>query len=115
MVHHIVLCKLRPEVSPERVEEIMRLTRTSLLKIDKALAVRCGRNLSPENPWGFFVSVEVESMQKLAACQEDARYIKYLEEVLKPSTLERTILNYESDPAPPRFQASSSSSRFRYS
>jgi len=101
MIHHLTLCKLKPGISSQKVEEMMRLTRMSLLKIDKALSVKCGRNISPEDPWGFFVAVEAETMEKLAAYQEDARYIKYMEEVLKPNTVQRTVLNFETDPARP--------------
>ena len=106
MVHHIVLCKLKPGVSPQKVEEMMRRTRTSLLKIDKALSVRCGRNVTPGDPWEFFFAVDVESMEKLAAYKDDAHYIKYMEEVLKPNTAQQVFLNYETDPArstPPKY------------
>src|SRR4051812_41505054 len=39
MVHHVVLCKLTPEVTPARVEEMMMSTRMMLLKIPEVLSI----------------------------------------------------------------------------
>ena len=99
MVCHLVLCKLRQGISPEEVEEIMRRTRMSLLKIDAALTVRCGRAIARDEEWEFFVAVEAHSMERLAAYRDHAIYVKYMEEVLKPSTECRVALDYEMDPA----------------
>jgi len=98
MLHHIVLFKLKPEVSSEKLEEMMRQTRISLLKIDEILSVKCGRNVDPDNQWGFFVAMDVESTEKLAAVQEDAIFIKYVEEVIKANTSSQVALDYETDP-----------------
>jgi len=98
MVHHIVLFKLKPEVTPEKLEEMMRQTRISLLKIDEVLAVKCGKNVDPKSPWGFFIAVDFESMEKLAIYREDAIHIKYVEDVIKPNTTERLALDYEMEP-----------------
>ncbi len=98
MVHHLVLCKLKPDVSERQVEEMMRRTRMSLLKIDVALAVQCGRNVDPESEWEFFVAIDVGSLEKLSAYKENAIYIKYMEEILRPNTAERLVLDYELDP-----------------
>jgi hypothetical protein len=38
-------------------------------------------------------------MAKLAAYRDNAHYIKYMEEVLKPNTSQLVSLNYEADPA----------------
>lgn len=94
----------------------MRRTRMSLLKIDVALSVRCGhligeaseaiderlapdRQIRATDQWEFFVAIEVNSMERLAAYREHPVYVKYMEEVLKPQTRHRLILNYETDPA----------------
>jgi len=98
MLNHIVLFKLKAEVTQERVEDMMRQTRISLLKIPEILAVKCGRRTDRANPWEFFYAIEVESREKLAVCEENAIYIKYLKEVIKPHTAERQVLNYEMDP-----------------
>ena len=48
MVHHIVLYKLKPEVTPARVEEMMMNTRMQLLKIPEVLNIKCGKRIDPE-------------------------------------------------------------------
>ena len=98
MVHHIVLFKLKPDVTSEKLEEMMRQTRISLLKIDEVLSVKCGKNVDPKSEWAFFIAVDVESMEKLAIYREDAVHIKYVEEVIKPNTIDRVALDYEMDP-----------------
>src|SRR5213079_3704477 len=42
MVHHVVLYKLKPEVTPARVEAMMMNTRMQLLKIPEVLNIKCG-------------------------------------------------------------------------
>ena len=53
MVHHIVLFKLKPEVTPARVEEMMMNTRMQLLKIPEVLSIKCGKRIDPELPGHF--------------------------------------------------------------
>ena len=98
MVHQLVLLKLRSEVSPEKVEEILRQTRSSLLKIPEVLAVKCGKNVDPGSEWGVFVAADFESIERLTACQQAPIYTKYNEEVLEPNTIARMVLAYEMEP-----------------
>jgi hypothetical protein len=98
MVHHVVLFKLKPDVTSEKLEEMMRNTRINLLKIDEVLAVKCGKNVDPKSEWPFFIAVDFENMEKLAIYREDAIHIKYVEEVIKPNTTERMVLDYEMEP-----------------
>lgn len=98
MVNHVVLFKLKPEVTPEKVEEMMMTTRMTLLKIPEALSVKCGKAIDPKNEWPFFIAVEFESMDKLAGYKENALHMKYVAEVLKPNTAARLGLDYEMDP-----------------
>ncbi|MEM8954481.1 MAG: Dabb family protein [Verrucomicrobiota bacterium] len=98
MVHHIVLYKLKADVGEERLEDMIRKTRSQLLKVPEALSVRSGRRIEGEEKWGFFVSVDLESMDKLAAFQDDAVYVKFIEEVVKPNTTEKLLVNYEMEP-----------------
>ncbi len=128
MVYHLVLCSLRQGISPDEIEEMMRRTRMSLLKIDVALSVRCGhlieegsegideriapdRDMRAIDQWEFFVAIEVNSMERLAAYREHPVYVKYMEEVLKPQTRRRLTLNYETDPQ--RQRAAGPASRYR--
>ncbi len=98
MVHHVVLFKLKPEVTPEKLEEMMRQTRTSLLKIPEALNVKCGKRIDPENEWPFFISVDFDSMDRLAAYRDDPVHVKYVADVIRPFTTERLALDYEMEP-----------------
>ena len=98
MVHHIVLYRLKPEVTPARVEEMMMNTRMQLLKIPEVLSIKCGKRIDPETDWPFFIAIDFESMDKQAIFREDPIYIKFVEEVIKPKTSECLALDYEMDP-----------------
>jgi hypothetical protein len=98
MVHHIVLFRLKPEVTPARVEEMMRDTRMQLLKIPEVLSIKCGKRINPDMEWPFFVSIDFESMDKYEIFADDPIYVKYVEDVVKPNTSEAVTLDYEMDP-----------------
>lgn len=98
MVHHIVLFKLKPEVTPAKLEEMMMNTRMSLLKIPEVLAVKCGKKIDPKCEWPFFIAVDFESMDKLNIYLEDSIHMKYVEDIIKPNTSERLALDYEMEP-----------------
>lgn len=98
MIHHIVLFKLKPEVASEKLEEMMRQTRSQLLKIGEVLSVKCGKNIDPESEWGFFIAVEFESTDKLALYRDSAIHLKYVEEVIRPNTRDRFVVDYEMEP-----------------
>jgi hypothetical protein len=98
MVHHIVLFRLKPEVTPARVEEMMRHTRMQLLKIPEVLSIKCGKRIDPEMEWPFFIAIDFESMDKYEIFAEDPIYVKYVEDVVKPNTAEALTLDFEMDP-----------------
>ena len=98
MVHHIVLFKLKPEVTPAKLEEMMMTTRMSLLKIPEVLSVKCGKRIDPQCEWPFFVATEFESMDKYAMYRDDPVHLKFVEDVVKPNTTERLALDYEMEP-----------------
>ena len=81
MVHHVVLYKLKPEVTPARVEAMMMNTRMQLLKIPEVLNIKCGKRIDPELPWPFFIAIDFESMDKYAIFREDPIFVKFMEEV----------------------------------
>lgn len=99
MIHHIVLFKLNPEVTPEKLETMMRQTRTQLLKIGEVLSLKCGRNVDPASHWGFFLAVDVDSMDKLALYRESAIHMKFVADVIQPNTCDRLAVDYEMEPA----------------
>jgi hypothetical protein len=98
MVHHIGLYKLKPEVTPARVEEMMMNARMQLLKIQEVLSIKCGKRIDPELDWPFFLAIDFESMDKYAIFREDPIYVKFMEEVIKPNTEDSLALDFEMDP-----------------
>lgn len=98
MVHHIVLFKLKPEVTPAKLEEMMMNTRMYLLKIPEVLSIKCGKKIDPKCEWPFFIAVDFESTDKLSIYRDDSIYLKFIEEVIKPNTSERLALDYEMEP-----------------
>jgi Stress responsive A/B Barrel Domain len=98
MVHNITLFKLQPEVSPVKLEQLMMTTRMTLLKIPEILSVRCGKNIDPTSEWPFFIALEFESTEKLAMTEDDAIYMKFVVDVIKPNTIASLTLNYEMEP-----------------
>jgi hypothetical protein len=98
MVHHVVLFKLKPEVTPARVEEMMMNTRMQLLKIPEVLSIKCGKRIKQDLPWPFFIAIDFESMDKHQIFEEDPIYVKFVEEIIKPNTSEALELDFEMDP-----------------
>ncbi len=98
MIAHLSLFKLKPDVTEERLEEAMSRTRVLLLRVPEILAVRTGKRVKPEDPWPWFIFLEVESMDKLAIARDDPSYFKFREEVLKPLVAEECVQAYEMDP-----------------
>lgn len=99
MIHHLVLFKLQPGVDDEKVEWMMRQTRIQLLKIPEVLNIKCGKPVTAGVDWNFFLSVDVESMEKLAIYRDDPNHVKFFEEVIRPNTTQRLAIDYEMDPA----------------
>ena len=98
MVHNVSLYKLKPEVTPAKLEEMMMTTRMSLLKIPEILSVKCGKNIDPRSEWPFFITLDFESLEKLAMTEDDAIFMKFAADVIKANTSERLTLNYEMEP-----------------
>jgi hypothetical protein len=98
MVHHVTLYKLQPGVTPAKLEQLMFSTRMALLKIPEILSVKCGKNIDPDSEWPFFIALDFESMEKQAMVQEDAIYMKFVADMIKPHTVTALSLNYEMEP-----------------
>lgn len=94
MIQHIVLFKLRPDVTSEKLEEIIRSTRSQLTKIPEVLSVRAGRNVDADSEWPYFLSVDLESMEKLALYRDDPIHIRFIEQVIKVYTTERWAFDF---------------------
>jgi hypothetical protein len=99
MIQHVVYFQLKPEVDKTMMEELVRTSRSLLLKIPEVMSVRSGRNLDPASQWQFFFSVEVDSREKLRITQDDPYHLKLMEKHLKPNILGHFAMDYELDPS----------------
>jgi uncharacterized protein (DUF1330 family) len=98
MVHHVALYKLRPDIPPGKVDDMIRRTKSLLLKIPEVLAVRSGKQIDPEAEWPFFVAIDFDSRAKQAMFHDDPVYLKFLLEVIEPYTGESMAMDYEMEP-----------------
>ncbi len=98
MVIEVTLLKLRTEVTPDRVDEMMRRVRSILLRVPQVLTVRSGKKIEPFCEWPFFIAVEFETRDKQAMAHDDPLWLKYTHEVLKPHATEQLTLHYELEP-----------------
>lgn len=58
MIFHLLFFKLKPEVTQSGVEEMIRSSRSMLLRISEVLSVRSGRAIDPKSEWPFFIALE---------------------------------------------------------
>lgn len=99
MIYHVVYFQLKPEVDEALMEELVRTTRSLLLKIPEVLSVRSGRNVVLESQWQFFFSIEVASLEKLEITRDDPFYLKFVDKYIKPNTSSQFTLDFELDPS----------------
>lgn len=99
MILHVVYFQLNPGVDQATLEEMVRTSRSLLLKIPEVLGVRSGRNLDRDSQWQFFFAIEVDSLEKLRATQDDAFHLKLIERTIKPHTCNHFSLDFELDPS----------------
>lgn len=98
MVAHVVLFRLNPGTTEETIEHMLRQTRMQLLKIPEVLSVRCGRRITPDAEWDFFLITEFESMSRIETYMRHPVHVKYVEEIIKPNTCARMAIDYEMEP-----------------
>jgi hypothetical protein len=98
MVHHIVLYKLKPTVTPADLVEMMMNNRMQLLKYPEVLSIKCGKRIDPTVPWDFFIAIDFESKIRHGIFREDPIFVKFVEDVINPNTFESLVLDYEMDP-----------------
>ena len=99
MIHHVVHFQLVAGADPTTLEQLVRTSRSQLLRIPEVLAVRSGRNLDPCSPWHFFFAVEVDSLEKLRTVLEDPFYLKLMAKTIQPHAVAELSLDYELDPS----------------
>ena len=99
MIHHVVYFQLKPGVDAATMEELVRTSRSLLLKIPEVMGVKSGRNIDPESQWQFYFSIEVDSLDKLRITLDDPFYLKLVEKYLKSATSGQFSMDYELDPS----------------
>lgn len=99
MIHHVVFFQLKPEVDATKLEEMVRGTRSLLLKIPEVLSVRSGRNVEAASPWPFFIAIETESLEKLRMMLDDPMHLKFMQAVVLPNTSGQFAMDFEMDPS----------------
>lgn len=99
MIHHVIFLELNEDVEKDVLEEMVRASRTWLLKIPEVLSVRSGRNTDPDSQWQFFYSFEVDSLEKLKLIENDANYLKFVSHFIEPHTGNKFRMDFELDPS----------------
>ncbi len=99
MVHHIRFLKLKANIGPDQVENLMVETRIRLLKIPEIMNLHVGKRIDPKgNPHEVFFSMDLENMAKLRIAEDDAVYIKFQRQILDRHVEQETALNFEMEP-----------------
>jgi hypothetical protein len=99
MVHHICLLETKPDVTSEKLEELMVETRIRLLRIPEINNLRVGKRIDLEgNPFTFFFSVDLENMDRLGIMHDSAIFTQYQKQILVPFVTRYQVFNYEMEP-----------------
>ncbi|MEM9015386.1 MAG: hypothetical protein AAGC68_00130 [Verrucomicrobiota bacterium] len=98
MVHFIALYKLEKKTSEEEIEEMIRVSRTCFHRVNEAHNFRSGRSIDDSNIYGFFISADFESREKLEMFREDPNFLRFESEVIQAHTTERAEFLYETEP-----------------
>jgi hypothetical protein len=98
MIHHVALFQVLSHVDDAKLDQMMIAARVSLVKIPEVAGVRCGKNVDRSSSWGFFVSIEVDNLDRLRLVQQDSIYIKFLADVISPNVAEQFVADFEMEP-----------------
>lgn len=98
MVHFIALYKLKDDLPEGRPEEMIRSSRSQLLKIPEVLNVRSGVRIHEECEWPFFLAIDFENLDKLEMFRDDPVLIKFAQDVIQPNTSDCMECIYEMEP-----------------
>ncbi|MDE0859835.1 MAG: Dabb family protein [Akkermansiaceae bacterium] len=99
MIDHLLFYKLKPKVDEAKLEDMIRMSRSLLLKVPVVLSVRSGRTIDPNSDWPFYILLEFESLDKKRIFEEDPNYLKFLKVIIDPNTDRRHSADYETDPS----------------
>lgn len=98
MVHYIALFRVDPDLDEEALEEMIRVSRTCFHRVNEAHNFRSGRSIEPGEEFGFFISADFESRDKLAMFRDDPNYKRFAADVIDKRTVGQKELLYETEP-----------------
>jgi len=98
VVHLITLYKLKIDLPEGRAEEMIRMSRSQLLKIPEVFNVRSGIRIHEECEWSFFLAMDFENLDKLEMFREDSVLLKFNQDVIQPNTSDCMECIYEMEP-----------------
>lgn len=99
MIQQIRFYKLQDHVDEAQLIEMIRMSRSILLKIPEILSVRSGRSIQPDADWPFFVALEYDSLDKKRIAEDDPVFLKFHKVITKPHTSTSYLMDYETDPS----------------
>ncbi|YCM43907.1 Dabb family protein [Verrucomicrobiaceae bacterium 227] len=99
MIFHLLFFKLRPEVTESGIEDMIRSSRSILLKISEVLSVRSGRAIDPKSEWPFFIALEFESLDKKRIFEDDPQFFKFQQVIVEQKTTATFQMDFETDPS----------------
>ncbi|MCB1065625.1 MAG: Dabb family protein [Verrucomicrobiae bacterium] len=98
MVHFIALYQLAKEVDDAKIDELMRTSRSMLLRIQEVHNVRSGKRIDPKMDYPFSIAMDFENLDKLAMFREDPLWLKFQRDHLESATTQALELIYETEP-----------------
>ncbi len=99
MIHHLCLLKAKPEVTAQKLEEIIVETRIRLLKIPEINNLRVGKRIDAEkNPYTYFFNFDTENLDKLKYSLESAIYVQFQKQILDINVASFISYDYEMEP-----------------
>ena len=97
MVHFIALFRLAKGVGDADLEDMIRKSRLCLHRLNEAHNLRSGRSIDRKGEFGFFLSADFESREKLAMFRDDPAYRRFEQEVLEGRVAERVEHLFETE------------------
>lgn len=98
MIHYVALFKLKPKVSDETLDKMIRASRSQLLRIPEALSVRSGKRIEDKCEWPFFLAIDFENLERMQMFKDDPLSIKFEHDIIAPNTRDRLEMIYEMEP-----------------
>lgn len=77
---------------------MIRVSRSCFHRVNEAHNFRSGRSIDGATPFGFFISADFESREKLAMFRDDPNYQRFETEIVSVHTLGREEYLYETEP-----------------